>query len=470
MSDQALHGEAGSTAESVVGSPTAATPPWPNQVYSWYVVGVLLLAYTLSFIDRMILSLLVAPVRESLGITDTQFSLLVGMAFALFYTIAGLPLAWVADRFSRRNLIVGGIGLWSFMTLSCGVATSYIGLFIGRMGVGVGEATLSPAAFSMLSDYFPKKRLARAIAVYSIGVPLGSGIALMLGALVIKAILAAPEITLPYIGQVEAWRLTFAFVAFPGILICLLMLTVREPFRRGRMTVEQHAISGSQSFVAHVMTHKLSLGCMFAGMSLISMVMYGALAWTPAFLSRTYPINITDAGLLFGAIMAICGAGGLILGGVVADWMFGRGHTDGHIRTIRLSLLLGGPFLILTPLMPSATWALALLAPGFLFITMHGVGTVALQVITPNEYRARITALYFFVANLIGLGLGPTVIALVTDFGFGNDAALRYSLFTVSGIALPVAGLILTLGMPAYRRSVANIAEVTDSTDYAAGA
>ena len=200
------------------------------------------------------------------------------------------------------------------------------------------------------------------------------------------------------------------------------------------------------------------------------MVMYGALAWTPTFLSRTYPINITDAGLLFGAIMAICGADGLILGSVVADWMFGRGHTDGHIRTIRLSLLLGGPFLILTPLMPSATWALALLAPGFLFITMHGVGTVALQVITPNEYRARITALYFFVANLIGLGLGPTVIALVTDFGFGNDAALRYSLFTVSGIALPVAGLILTLGMPAYRRSVANVAVVTDSTDYAAGA
>ena len=114
MSDQALHGEAGNTAESVVGSPTAATPPWPNQVYSWYVVGVLLLAYTLSFIDRMILSLLVAPVRESLDITDTQFSLLVGMAFALFYTIAGLPLAWVADRFSRRNLIVGGIGLWNY--------------------------------------------------------------------------------------------------------------------------------------------------------------------------------------------------------------------------------------------------------------------------------------------------------------------------------------------------------------------
>jgi MFS family permease len=468
MTEQTLQTEADSMTESVSGPTTAHAPAWPSPVYSWYVVGVLLLAYTLSFIDRMILSLLVAPVRESLNISDTQFSLLVGMAFALFYTLAGFPLAWIADRFSRRNLIVGGIGLWSFMTLSCGMATSYIGLFAARMGVGVGEATLSPAAYSMLSDYFPKKRLARAIAVYSIGVPLGSGIALMLGALVIKAILAAPEITLPLIGQTEAWRLTFAFVALPGILICLLMLTVREPFRRGRMTIEQHQCSGSENFVAHVMTHKVSLGCMFAGMSLISMVMYGALAWTPAFLSRTYPISITDAGLWFGAIMAICGAGGLILGGVVADWMFARGYSDGHIRTIRLSILLGGPFLVLAPLMPDSTLALALLAPGFLFVTMHGVGTVALQVITPNEYRARITALYFFVANLVGLGLGPTIIALVTDLGFGNDAALRYSLFAVSGIALPIAGLILTLGMPAYRRSVANIAKVTNSGDDAA--
>lgn len=462
MEDTALQGQADIPRESVNGIQAAPAPPWPRPLYSWYVVGVLLLAYTLSFIDRMILSLLVTPVRDSLGISDTQFSLLVGMAFALFYTLAGLPLAWIADRFNRRNLIIGGIGVWSFMTLSCGMAGSYTALFAARMGVGVGEATLSPAAYSMLSDYFPKKRLARAIAVYSIGVPLGSGIALVLGALVIKAILAAPEITLPFIGQTDAWRLTFAFVAFPGILVCLLMLTVREPFRRGRMSVQHTSGSGSQTFISHVMTHKVSLGCLFAGMSLISMVMYGALAWTPAFLSRTYPISITDAGIWFGAIMAVCGAGGLVLGGSVADWMFARGYEDGHIRTIRLSILLGGPFLILAPLMPDSVLALALLAPGFLFVTMHGVGTVALQVITPNEYRARITALYFFVANLVGLGLGPTLIALVTDLGFGYDGALRYSLFIVSGIALPVAGLVLTFGMSAYRRSVASISNLTD--------
>jgi MFS family permease len=152
--------------------------------------------------------------------------------------------------------------------------------------------------------------------------------------------------------------------------------------------------------------------------------------------------------------MAVCGAGGLVLGGYLADKMFQRGYKDSHLRTMRLSIFLGGPFLVLTPLMPNAGIALALLAPGFLMTTMHGVGSVALQLISPNEYRARMTALYFFVVNLIGLGLGPTVIALVTDFGFGDDGALRYSLAIVSAVSLSIAAAILTLGLPAYRRSI----------------
>jgi len=445
------------------GGASPPSPPWPSPAYSWYVVFILLLAYTLSFIDRMILSLLVTPVRAALDISDTQFSLLIGLAFALFYTLAGLPLAWIADRHSRRNLIVGGVTVWSFMTLLCGTATNYAGLFLARVGVGVGEATLSPAAYSMLSDYFPREKLARAIAVYSIGVPLGSGIALMLGALVIKAILAAPAIHLPLLGEVEAWRLTFAIVALPGLLLALLMFTVREPFRRGR-AAETADPTSAQNFVAHVMRNKAALGCLFAGMSLIGMVMYGSIAWIPAFLARTYPISITDAGLWFGAIMAVCGAGGLLLGGFIADGMFSRGRSDAHIRTMRLSLLLGGPFLILTPLMPSSSLALALLAPGFLLITMHGVGSVALQLITPNEYRARITALYFFVVNLIGLGFGPTAIALVTDTVFRDDSALRYSIFIVSAVALPVAAIILTLGLAPYRRSLEKASLSTETT------
>lgn len=169
----------------------------PSGAYAWYVVAVLLLAYTLSFIDRMILSLLVGPIRADLGISDTQMSLLMGFAFAIFYSVLGIPLGWLADRGSRRGLMVAGVAAWSVMTAICGLTRSYVGLFLARIGVGVGEATLSPAAYSLLGDYFPREKLGRAMAVYSIGVPLGSGIALVAGALVVRFVTEGPPMVLP---------------------------------------------------------------------------------------------------------------------------------------------------------------------------------------------------------------------------------------------------------------------------------
>lgn len=427
-------------------------PPWPRPAYSWYVVGVLLLAYTLSFVDRMILSLLVAPIRAALDISDTQVSLLIGLAFALFYTLLGLPLAWIADRHNRRNLIVAGIGFWSVMTTACGFAGSYATLFLARMGVGVGEATLSPAAFSMLSDYFPRDKLARAIAVYSIGVPLGSGIALILGSFVVQAVLAAPMVDLPFYGPVDAWRMIFVWVGAPGLLICLLMLTVREPFRRdvGRVEAAMPSAPATPGLLAHLKRQRAALGALFLGMSLIGLVMYGVIAWVPTFFARTYGMHVADAGLWFGIIMAIGGAAGLILGGSLADRLYARGVADSHLRVMRLSILLGAPPLFAAAFMPAAPLAFVMLACAFPMLTMHGVGTVALQLITPNQYRARMTALYFFIVNLTGLGFGPMVIALLTDNLFADDGALRYSIAIVTGVAMPLAAIILTWGFKAF--------------------
>ncbi|WP_338425183.1 spinster family MFS transporter [Sphingopyxis kveilinensis] len=435
-------------------------PHWPRPAYSWYVVGVLLLAYTLSFIDRMILTLLVAPIRAALEISDTEVSLLIGLAFALFYTLLGLPIAWIADRWSRRNLIMSGVALWSVMTAACGFAGSYGALFLARMGVGVGEAALSPAAYSMLSDMFPRDKLARAMAVYSIGVPLGSGVAMILGSFVVQAVLAAPMVNLPLIGPVDAWRTIFLWVAAPGLLICLLLLTIREPLRRG---VEQASSQGTAApgFIAHLRAQRAALGALFAGMSLIGLVMYGVIAWVPTFFARTYGMDVSQAGLWFGIIMATGGAAGLVMGGTLADRMFARGVLDAHLRVMRLSILLGGPSLLAAALMPSATLAFLLLALAFPMLTMHGVGTVALQFITPNQYRARVTALYFFVVNLIGLGFGPLLMALLTDHLFGDDGALRYSIALVTAAALPLAALILTMGFSAFARDLARMAKET---------
>ena len=450
MATGAANSAAQGDANAMAGRPSA---DWPRPAYRWYVVGILLIAYTLSFVDRMILSLLVAPIRAAFAISDTEVSLLIGLAFALFYTLLGLPIAWIADRWNRRNLILIGVALWSAMTASCGLAGSYATLFLARMGVGVGEAALSPAAYSMLSDTFPRDQLARAMAVYSIGVPLGSGIAMILGSFVVDAVLAAPALHLPLVGTVEAWRTIFLWVAAPGLLVCLLLLTLGEPPRRGAPAAtaldEDRPASG---FLAHLAAQRAALGALFAGMSLIGLVMYGVIAWVPTFFARSYGMDVSRAGLWFGIIMAIGGAAGLVLGGALADRLFGKGVADAHLRVMRLSILLGAPPLLAAVLMPSAGLAFAMLALAFPMLTMHGVGTVALQLVTPNAYRARVTALYFFIVNLTGLGLGPMLMALLTDRLFGYDGALRYSIALAAAVALPLAAIILTMGFADFAR------------------
>lgn len=433
-------------APGVAAAPAAARP-----AYAWYVVAVLLLAYTLSFIDRMILSLLVGPIRRDLGISDTQMSLLMGFAFAIFYSVLGIPLGWAADRRGRRNLIVAGIAVWSAMTAFCGLTKTYLGLFLMRIGVGVGEATLSPAAYSMLGDYFPREKLGRAMAVYSIGVPLGSGIALVLGAFVVKFVSEGPAIEVPLLGLMAPWRLAFVLVGLPGLLVALLVwMTVREPAR------QYHAVIAPKGeFQAFLVRNRAALAAHMGGMSLVALVMYGAMAWIPQFLHRTYGMPVAEAGLWFGAATAICGAGGLLTGGWMADTLYRRGVRDAHLRVIRLNALILTPLFVFMGFAPTKELALGAMVVAMLAGTLHGgVAGAALQLITPNQLRARMVAVYFLVANLIGLGLGPTAIALVTDQVFGDDGALRYAIAVVTIVALPLAALVITLGLRPFARSV----------------
>lgn len=434
------------TAETVAPAQAQASP-----AYAWYVVAVLLVAYTLSFIDRMILSLLVGPIRADLGISDVQMSLLMGLAFAIFYSALGIPLGWLADRRDRRGLIVAGVAAWSLMTAACALARNYTGLFLIRIGVGVGEATLSPAAYSMLGDYFAREKLGRAMAVYSIGVPLGSGIALVAGSLVVKFVTDGPPMVLPLLGSLAPWRLTFLCVGLPGLLVAaLLALTVREPRRLG---AGDKAAPGE--FTAFLRAHPAALASHFGGMSLVALVMYGAMAWIPQFLHRTYGMPVPQAGLWFGIATAVCGACGLLIGGALADNLYRRGYKDAHLRVIRLNAVILLPLFVGMALAPTQPIALALMILGMLMGTIHGgVAGAALQVIAPNRLRARLVALYFLVANLVGLGLGPTAIALVTHEVFANDASLRYGLAIVTAVALPLSAVILTLGLKPFARAV----------------
>lgn len=206
-----------------------ADPPYPPAPYAWYVVGVLTFVYIFSFIDRTLLNLLVAPIRRDLNINDTQMSLLMGMAFALFYTVFGIPLGRMADAKSRRGLIAVGFVVWSLFTAGCGLAKNFWQMLLMRIGVGVGEASLSPAAYSLIYDYFPPHRRATALSVYGTGIYLGGGLALLLGGVVIKLASAQDSWVLPIIGETRPWQIIFLVAGLPGVVFSLLLFTVREP-------------------------------------------------------------------------------------------------------------------------------------------------------------------------------------------------------------------------------------------------
>lgn len=431
--------------------------PYPNPKYAWYVVVVLFLAYTSSFVDRIIMSLLVEPIKRDLVLTDTQFSLLHGFAFAIFYTFMGLPLGRLADRKNRTRIISVGILLWSLMTAVCGLAKTFGHLFLARIGVGIGEATLSPAAYSMISDYFPKDKRSVPISTYSMAVFFGGGIAFILGGYVVQLTSGAADIVLPLLGTIRPWQLTFFVVGLPGILVVILMLTVTEPVRRDVVSLSDSTESQSdnqsiRATLIFVMRNKRAYGSILIGFALLATASYGFFTWIPSFLIRTFDWAPSKAGYSFGLMVLSLGTGGTLLGGILADRLLAKNKLDANSR---VAMYAGAGTLIfgcIAPLMPSAQLALLFLAPTVVCVGIPvGLAPAALNFITPNQLRGQVIALYLFAVNLIGLGFGPTIVAVITDYGFGDPAAVRYSLAIFAVVISALAMLSLVWGMVAYR-------------------
>ena len=443
--------------------PSDRTPwphAWANSAYAWYVVVVLTLAYTCSFIDRQILTLLIEPIRRDLHVTDTQVSLLGGLAFSIFYTTLGMPLARLADQTHRRNLVAIGLAFWTAMTAVCGLARSFWTLFAARVGVGVGEAALSPAAFSLLSDYFPPKRLARAISVYSTGVYFGAGLALMIGGSVIRLVSNAPSRHLPLVGEIYPWQLTFFIVAALGLPIILLMLTIREPLRRGMAARTANAEvrdkpSSWPALRAFMRENARTIVCHISAFTLYGIAIGSYLFWSPSLMMRTHGWTPPRAGMTVGALMFVLGTAGVSCGGWLADRMAMAGRRDAILRAAWMGMLCGLPFIVATPLVDDERLATVSLGAAIFFLAFpQGLPSAALQVVTPNPLRAQMTAIYFFIGNLIANGIGPTIPALLTDFVFKDPAMLRYAIAIVGGITVPLSLVVLSFGMEAYRSSV----------------
>lgn len=428
---------------------------YPSSARAWATVAILMVAYVLSFVDRQILNLLVEPIRRDLAINDTQMSLLMGLSFALFYTVCGIPLGRVADTRSRRGLIAVGILFWSAATAACGMAKMYWQFLLCRIGVGVGEAALSPAAYSLIADSFPAERRATAISVYSMGVYLGSGLAFLVGGLVIQFASAQGDVTLPVLGEVRPWQLIFLILGVAGVLFTLLMLAVKEPARRGAGAGVAVPLSEVGRYIRANRRTVLLHNFGFAGLAFAG---YGSAAWVPTFYIRTYGWDAGQVGIVYGCIVAVFGCLGIVFGGRLADLMAKRGRSDANMRVGLYAAIGALPMVVLFPLMDTAFWASMLLAPAVFCLSMpFGVAPAAIQEIMPNSMRGQASAIYLFVITLIGLGVGPTAVALVTDFVFADDNALRYSLLIVTTLAVLMSIILLAKSLKPYRESVTRL-------------
>ncbi len=415
---------------------------------SWYIVGILTLAYVSSFIDRQVLSLLVEPIKRDLQISDTQISLLMGLSFGIFYTLLGIPIARLADLYSRRKIVSWGVGLWSFMTAVCGLAGNFTQLFLARMGVGVGEAALSPAAYSMIADLFPKHKLAMANSVYNMGIFIGSGLAFLIGGFVVNSVSTHEMWHLPLIGTVFPWQVVFFFAGLPGLLIVLLISRIKEPARRVSDDTRA-SLAQTWSFILKNAGTYISINL---GLGFLTLVNYANAAWIPSFFVRTYGWTASGSGAVYGLLMIVFGTSGLWFGGKLADKLTQKGFKDGRVRAC---VYLIGALLTccwVFPLMPEGQWAaLAMVPVAFLSSSPLGAGTAAIAGVTPNRMRAMASALYLFMVNILGLVFGPLSVALLTDHYFHDTGMIRYSILIVTVTGTLVGLLFMYLSLKPYR-------------------
>ncbi|MDJ0928916.1 MAG: MFS transporter [Gammaproteobacteria bacterium] len=420
--------------------------------YAWYVVILLTIAYILSYLDRWVMSLLVELIKADLDLTDTQMGLLLGFAFALFYATMGIPIGWLADRYNRRTIIAIGITLWSAATAAAGLARNYAQLFTTRMLVGVGEATLSPCALSLITDYFPPKSRGRAIAFYTGAVSIGSGIAYLVGGQIIQWAEAQDSLSLPVVGEIRPWQVVFIIVGLPGLLIAALMATVREPKRTGTAATAEMAAEkvGFPTAFRYLTRRWKSFFGVYLAMSMVTIMAYSH-AWLPAYFSRTWDWDIPKFSLYNGLALLITGPLSVNFGGWLADRLVTRGRADGPVLVVLAGMWIMVVFSVAFPLMPSAETSFAVYVLTIVGAAMAtATAPTALVNIAPGQIRSQTIALFYLTISMIGAIIGPSSVAFFTDFLFEDETAIRYSMALVPAVVGVIALFPALVVRPAY--------------------
>jgi MFS family permease len=429
--------------------PDAETP----RRTQWTVISILFVFYAVAYLDKRLITFLIEPIRASFGASDFQMSLVTGTAFVLFYVLFSIPIGWAVDRFSRRNIIFLGVIAWSLFATMGGFTRNLWQLLLTRCGVGAGEAVLGPAGNSLVADVVPRHRLTRATAATHAGALAGSALAFGLGGLLLS-FASAGDFDLPLLGRTEAWQLVMIVTGVPGLLLAFLVFAMREPVRRGRIRETAGQGEARGSAFRYMMRNRGFYLRHFLGFSLISIASAGFAGWMPTHMMRNYDLPVASLGGILAGLQLSFGVIGMFLPAIIIDHVFKRGRGDAHLHIFGWAALIMGVAGILVGIAPNAALAFCGIAIVDMMVGFLPVAGAALQLSTPNEYRGQITAMFLVVYNVIGQGLGPIIVATVTDYGFGDDKMVGWSLALTFAIVTPLGAFFLLSGRTAMRRCV----------------
>ena len=416
---------------------------------AWYAVALLCLLSVISYLDRYVIALLAEPISRGMHVDDTQIGLLMGLGFGVLYSLIGLPVAHLLDTRSRVRIVAASVMIWSLSTCASAFATSFGWLALFRAGVAVGEAALTPAAVSLIADFFPRDRRTLPTTLFmAVAAVMGSG-AFIIGGFAFR--LAG---TLAPAAGMDAWRLTMLFVGAPGLLVAPLWLaSVREPRRQVADGEEESAPMGVA--VAYFVAHLRLYGFLFLGLCASSIAGFAYMTWTATVLKRSFGLPLAEAGMIFGSASLIGGVGAATVWPALHAWFVRRGRPDAIVLLVALAFLIGGLCLSGFALAPDLSTMLPLATLANFGFAASGTPTVlAIQAVAPPPLRARIIALYVMAISLVGFTLGPPLGAMLSQHVFAGPDALRYGIALVGLIMFPVAAGSVLASYPAYRRAL----------------
>ena len=415
-------------------------------------LAVLCVFYVISCADRLIITMLVEPIKRDLSLSDTEMGVILGPAFAIFYALFGVPLGWAADRYSRRMVIFGGSLVYTFATAASGLAGSFGALLACRIAVGAGEAALTPAAYTLMADRFPRRRLTLAMSIYQTSFQVGNAVALGLGGLLIATAGTIAASHLPFLPAAKPWQIALALIGLPGAMLSFLVFTFAEPPRRAASAAAAKRPTGE---IFHYMWEDRQLyGKLIGGFTLVTICAYSLSSWAPTYMGRQFGWHPRQFGPPLGLISLIAGSS-MVVKGWIVDYLYGRGLQDAHLRFYSWLLAVSVPIAFVTFLVQSPIGFLVCYGALQTICLQFAVYLIAtVQLVAPRHLRGQTIAMLLAILSIVGLGLGPLVTGFLTDKVFRDETRLGTSLAIVIGISLPVAFICIRRSLTIVRHKI----------------